>query len=128
VIVLDTHAFVWWREENSNLSSRARRTIESAERIAVPTACCFEIASLERRGRIRLDRGAAAWLRAALSAPGIEPVSLTAEIATEAGRLPDTFPGDPIDRVVYATATSLGSKIVTRDRRIAEHDPSRVVW
>lgn len=128
MIVLDTHAFVWWREENSNLSSRARHAIESAERVAVPTACCFEIATLERRGRIRLDRGATAWIRAALSAPSIEPVPLTSEIAAEAGRLPDTFPGDPVDRVVFATALSLGSKIVTRDRRITEHDPSRVVW
>lgn len=128
MIVLDTHAFVWWRDGHRGLSRRARLTIESAARIAVPTACCFEIATLERRGRIRLDRGAAAWLRAALSAPGVEPFPLTAEIATEAGRLPDTFPGDPVDRVVYATATALGSKIVTRDRRIAEHDPARVVW
>lgn len=128
MIVVDTHAFVWWREENRNLSRRARRAIESADRIVVPTACCFELATLERRGRIRLDRGLRAWIRSALAAPGVEEFPLTSEIATEAGRLPDTFPGDPVDRIVYATATWLASPIVTRDRRIAAHDPQRVVW
>ena len=128
MIVVDTHAFVWWREENENLSQRARKAIESAGRIVVPTACCFELATLERRGRIRLDRGVVAWIRAALAAPGVEVYPVTGDIATEAGRLPDTFPDDPVDRIVYATAASLGSQIATRDRRITDHDPPRVVW
>jgi len=128
VIVIDTHTFVWWRDENENLSRRAKHAIESAGRILVPTACCFELATLERRGRIRLDRGVVAWIRAALAAPGVEAFPVTSDIATEAGRLPDTFPGDPVDRIVYATAVSLQTPIVTRDRRITEHDPARVIW
>lgn len=128
MIVLDTHALVWWREENRKLSRRARRAIESAERIVVPTICCFELATLERRGRIALDRGVSAWIRALLAAPGVEEHPLSGEIAAEAGRLPDGFPGDPVDRIVYATATRLGSRIVTRDSRMAAFDGARVVW
>lgn len=128
MIVVDTHAFVWWRDQNRNLSRRAKRAIETAERVVVPTACCYELATLERRGRIRFDRGVTTWLRAALAAPGVEPYPMTNDIAVEAGRLPDSFPGDPVDRIVYATATALGSKIVTRDQRITDHDPDRVIW
>ena len=128
MIVLDTHAFVWWREENRLLSRRAKRAVESASRVIVPTVCCYELAALERRGRIRLDRGVSAWLRAALAAPSVESYPITTEIAIEAGCLPDTFPGDPIDRIIYATATSLRSRLITRDRRITDHDPASVIW
>ena len=128
MIVVDTHAFVWLREENRLLSRRAKRAIETAERVVLPTVCCYELASLERRGRIRFDRGVTAWIRTATSPTNVEPYPLTSEIAIEAGRLPDSFPGDPVDRIVYATAAALGSKLVTRDRRITEHDPGRVIW
>jgi PIN domain nuclease of toxin-antitoxin system len=128
VTVLDTHALVWWREESRSLSRRAKRVIESADRVVVPTICCFELATLERRGRMTLDRGVSAWIRAAMAAPRVEELPLSGEIAAEAGRLPDGFPGDPVDRIVYATATWLGSRLVTRDKRIATFDRARVVW
>jgi len=128
VIVLDTHAFLWWRDESPRLSETARTAIEEAGRIGVPTACCLEIATLDRRGRITLAGGATRWIRAALADPRVEEIPLTAEIAIAAGRLPDTFPGDPVDRVVYATSSVTGSRLVTRDRRITNHDPRRVVW
>jgi PIN domain nuclease of toxin-antitoxin system len=128
VIVLDTHAWLWWRDENPLLSSVARQAIEDAPRVGVPTACCLELATLERRGRLRLDRDVRSWIRAALDVVAIESVPLTDEIAVAAGRLPESFPGDPVDRIVYATAVALRTKLVTRDRRITYHDPTRVVW
>ena len=128
MIVLDTHAFLWWRDEDPRLSDAARAEIEGADRIGVPTACCLEIATLDRRGRITLAGGATKWIRAALADPRVVEIPLTAEIATEAGLLPEAFPGDPIDRVVYATSTVTGSRLLTRDRRISNHDPRRVVW
>lgn len=53
---------------------------------------------------------------------------MTAEVAIEAGRLPESFPGDPLDRVIYATAVSANAPLVTRDMRITAHDPARVIW
>jgi PIN domain nuclease of toxin-antitoxin system len=128
VIVLDTHALLWWRDGSPRLSAAARQAIENADTVGVPTACCLELATLERRGRIALDRDARRWIRAALADERIEELPLTAEIAIEAGRLPETFPHDSVDRVVYATAAVAGSRLVTRDRRITAHDPQRVVW
>lgn len=128
MIVLDTHALLWWRDESARLSGPAQRAIATADRIGVPTACCLELATLERRGRIALDRGAATWIRSALAADRVEELCLTTEIAVEAGRLPATFSGDPVDRVIYATAAALGCRLVTRDRRIHAHDPARAVW
>lgn len=128
MIVLDTHAFLWWRDENPQLSATALTAIEGADRIGVPTACCLEISTLDRRGRITLAGGATKWIRAALADPRVEELPLTAEIAIAAGDLPESFPGDPVDRVIYATSRATGSSLVTRDRRITDHDPRRAVW
>ena len=128
MIVLDTHAFLWWRDEDPRLSEAALTAIEESRLIGVPTACCLEIATLDRRGRITLAGGATRWIRAALADPRVEEIALTSEIALAAGELPESFPGDPIDRVIYATSRATGSSLVTRDRRIANHDPRRVVW
>jgi PIN domain nuclease of toxin-antitoxin system len=128
VIVLDTHALLWWRDGSRRLSRVARRQIESASEIGVPTACCLEVAALERRGRIALQGGAARWVRAAVAGDRVIELPLTTEIAIVAGALPDAFPGDPVDRVVYATAAVTGSRLVTADRRITAFDRVRVVW
>ena len=65
MIVLDTHTLLWWQDESPKLSLDAQRLIESADRVGVPTACCLELATLERRGRVTFDRDVRAWLRTA---------------------------------------------------------------
>jgi PIN domain nuclease of toxin-antitoxin system len=45
-----------------------------------------------------------------------------------AGSLLSPFPGDPADRIIYATTVAKDARLVTADRRIARHDPIRVVW
>lgn len=42
-------------------------------------------------------------------------------IAATAVGLPDTFPGDPADRLIYATAVERGWRLVTKDRRLRDH-------
>jgi PIN domain nuclease of toxin-antitoxin system len=119
---------VWWRSGDRRLPRRTLGRIEQSEWIGVPTACCLELATLVRRERIRLDRDVRTWIRGALADERVEAVELTSEIAVGADRLPSTFPGDPVDRVVYATARALGCDLVTSDDRITRHDPQRVVW
>jgi PIN domain nuclease of toxin-antitoxin system len=58
----------------------------------------------------------------------VEALPVTADVAIEAGRLPESFPGDPVDRLAFATAVSENALLVTRDERITAHDPARVVW
>jgi len=42
--------------------------------------------------------------------------------------LPATFPGDPADRLIYATAVAHGVRLITRDERISAFDPQRTIW
>ena len=51
-------------------------------------------------------------------------------IAAAAVELPMSFPGDPADRIIYATAIHNGWQLVTKDRALRTHKhPKRVtIW
>ncbi len=73
---------------------------------------------LEVKGRISLPFSCLEWVQRALRAPGISLADLTPEIAIESTCLPGHFHGDPADRIIMATAKSLGATLITKDRRI----------
>jgi PIN domain nuclease of toxin-antitoxin system len=126
VIVLDTHAWIWWRAEPGRLSVPAARAIAEADRIGVSSISMWELGMLVRRGRISLDRDVALWMRQALADSRIAVLAPGAGVALAAALL--NFPGDPADRLIYAAASQAGARLVTRDARIARFDPARVLW
>lgn len=128
MILLDTHAWLWWAAGGEKLSPRAREAISTASSIGVSPLSCFEIATGVRKGRIGLDRPVTRWLRDALGAEGIAVVDLHPQAAAFAGRLGPAFTGDPIDRLLYGTARHLDVPLVTGDRRLREADPHRTLW
>jgi PIN domain nuclease of toxin-antitoxin system len=129
VIVLDTHAWVWWVAAPDRLSGPARRAVEGAEAVGVAAISCWEVAMLALRKRIALDRELSRWIRQALAQPGIAALPITPQIALEAALLErEGFGGDPADRLIYATARDTGATLVTRDQRLREFDPRGTVW
>jgi PIN domain nuclease of toxin-antitoxin system len=128
VTVLDTHAWIWWVSDPDRLSRPARREIARASRIGVPGICCLEVAVGVRRGRISLDRPTLDWLEDAVAQPRVELLPLTPSIAVKAADLPTTFPGDPADRVITATAVLLSAPLVTRDEGIRAFSGVRCIW
>ena len=128
MIVLDTHVWLWLVAEPARLSEPARQAIDDAETLGVCAISAWEVATLVRRGRIELDRDARSWIRQALAGARLAAVPVTPEIGTVAGLLGDDFPGDPADRMIYATATVAGSRLVTRDAALREYDTARTVW
>jgi PIN domain nuclease of toxin-antitoxin system len=128
VIVIDTHTWLWWVNDETILSRPARRAIDGAEAVGVPTIAAMEVAALVRRGKIMLGAGARTWVGQALALDRVLELPLTADVAIEAGSYGDDFVGDPADRIIYATAIVSGSKLVTRDRFLRTYDPVRTVW
>lgn len=106
----------------------ARGEIDTAERVLVSTMSVWEIATLVRRGRISLDRDVLQWCGQALGRPATSEVPIDAAVALTAGSLPDAFPGDPGDRLIYATAVVCRAALITRDERITAFDPERCRW
>jgi PIN domain nuclease of toxin-antitoxin system len=129
VIVLDTHAWLWWLSAPDRLSDAAAEAIAAASQLGVSTLSAWEVAMLVARGRIALDRDVSSWVGQGLADARVESLPPSAQVAVEAGLLDSrSFPGDPVDRLIYATARSLGATLVTRDRAIRAFDSRSTLW
>ncbi len=84
---------------------------------------------LEQEDRMALDRLALRWIKAGLAREGVLAMPLTPELAVEAGTLDaNVFPGDPADRMSYATARAAGAALITRDERLRDCNPRGTLW
>ena len=133
MILLDTHVLLWWQAGGDRLSVRAAREIARADTVLVSPISCWEVAMLESRGRIALDRDVHAWVSDLLDNEGIEPAELTPQAAVGAGVLASAgFPGDPADRFLYATASELLVPFITKDAGIRAYAKTagevRAIW
>lgn len=126
--VLDTHAWLWWVGGDPRLSADAKAAIAADGEPVVSGISVWEVATLERLGRLTLLPDIRTWVRRALAHEGATSQPMTPEIALAAGSFLPPFPGDPADRIIYATALVTGAQLVTADRRLARLDPGRVVW
>lgn len=128
MIVLDTHAWLWWMTRDPRLSAKVKRRIDATE-VGIASMSCFELVLLERRSRVALDRNVRSWIEFALARDGVRALALDATVATEAALIdPLGFPADPADRIIYATARAHGAVLATKDERIRAHDPERTLW
>lgn len=129
MILLDTHVLVWLAAQPDRLSEVALAAIEAEPNRAIAAASAQEIAYLAVRGRLSMDRPVERWLSDAMAIHSVRAVAATVSTSLRAGSLdPDRFHGDPIDRLLYATAVEHDARLVTADRRLLEFDSERTVW
>jgi PIN domain nuclease of toxin-antitoxin system len=121
MIVLDTHIWLWWvNEDVSNLGVTRKEQIESSDEVVVSAISCFEVAWLERHGRIELPCDRANWFEKALSGSGITLVSITPQIASIAVDLPEHH-RDPQDRLIIATAIAHEACLMSVDSQFQKY-------
>lgn len=105
-VVLDTHIVHWWSAEPERLSPAAARALSDADELAVSAISWFELAWMAKHERIVLTIPLRSWLEQL--AAQFRTVGITPAIADTAVSLPSSFPGDPADRLIYATAVEHG--------------------
>src|SRR5207249_794039 len=86
----------------------------------------WEVASLQERGKLRLDVPVRDWLEEATAAPLVHRVGISPSIAAES-TLPATRGWDPADRIVVATARVLGATLLTQDARMIQSGLVRTI-
>lgn len=133
MIVLDTHALLWWASGDSQLSAKALSAItgvlEHPEgEILVSAISAWEIALLVDKGRLSLAMGLDDWLDAVQEIDGLRVVPLDAATAVESTRLPGNFHNDPADRMIVALARHFNAALVTADEKIRAYRHVRTVW
>lgn len=128
--VLDTHVLLWWKADRRRLSTTARRHLDETPELLISPMTFWEVAILVGKDRIALDRPTATWARDVLAEPRVALVPVSPEIAVAAAEFVD-FHGDPVDRILAATAEHLRCPILTKDRLIRDYARGRAlsaVW
>ena len=130
MILLDTHVVLWLTSDPTKLSPKARKTIEqarkNAESVAISDITLLELATLARKGRIRLTISLESFLQEIEARFAVLPISSRACARTL--QLPASYPKDPADRLIGATALVEGLSLVTADREILLSKALATIW
>jgi PIN domain nuclease of toxin-antitoxin system len=132
VIVLDTHALIWWVNGDDQLTPRARKSIEKElagdGQILVSAISAWEIAMLVEKGRLALTMDIDDWLATVASIEGVAFVPISPDMAVQSVRLPGEFHPDPADRMIVALARHHSAPLVTADAKIQAYRHVKTVW
>lgn len=127
MILLDTHALLWWLLDDQRLSVPAREQIRRSDQIVfVSSASGWEIATKHRLGKLGLGSWDPATLPTLLEGDRIDVLPVSLAHALEAGLLPGPH-RDPFDRVLIAQSRIEGLSIVSRDPVFSEYG-LEVIW
>jgi PIN domain nuclease of toxin-antitoxin system len=125
-VLLDTCALIYVANGDP-ISAKARAAILRAaggDGVLVSPVSAWEVGLLSRPGRkapVRFLPDPKTWFSRLLAQPGVREAALSPEVAIDSSFLPPPIHGDPADRLLIATARSLGVPIVTRDRLITAY-------
>ena len=119
--LLDTGVWLRAVNEPQTIPRSALRLLQTPRDIyGLAAISLWEIGKKVQVGRLPLPKDLPAWFADAL-APNIEVFALSAEIVTDAMRLPEFPNRDPADELIVATARVIGATLMTRDRRILDY-------
>lgn len=120
-ILLDTHIWVWWLTASSPLKQRERDALDAAaesRELHIAAISLWEVQVLHARRRLDLPVAFSDWLARAADPDVISILPLDIDVVLAADALPESFHGDPADRLIVATARAHAMQLATRDAAI----------
>ena len=130
MILLDTHVVVWLAFDQNKLSRRARTAIDKARQtaaaLAISDITLLELATLAEKDRVNLSLSVESFLQEVESRFVVLPMN--ARVCARAVGLPESYPKDPADRIIGATALVEGLSLLTADREIRKSKAVRTIW
>jgi PIN domain nuclease of toxin-antitoxin system len=123
MLLLDTHALLWL-DSGAPMARESIAAIDDAAgrgEVLVSPVSAWEIGLLVQKGRIRLDLEPLPWFERFLGLPGVRLTPLGVAAAIASSFLREPFHGDPVDRLLVATARELAATLITRDTKILSY-------
>lgn len=118
--LLDTCALIWLGMGGGDLSADAKRRIGVASSLHYSSISAWEVARLQKEGKVAIPIDPAGFLADLADMYGISAIPPDDEIMLRAALLPD-FHKDPADRIIIATALANGMSIVTADGKFPRY-------
>jgi PIN domain nuclease of toxin-antitoxin system len=129
MILLDTHVVVWLAFQPNKLSKRAKEVIRAARLqggLAIAGITLLELAWIAENRRVETTFSVESFVRQCAAKMTVLPI--TPEIAARAVSFPESYPKDPQDRLIGATALVEGIQLVSHDRLIRKSGIVPVIW
>ena len=113
-VLLDTHVFLWWANDDRRLSAPARKAIADAADAFLSVASCWEMAIKVSRGRLTLPRPIEQFVPEQLGMNGVQLLQIELDDVARVATLPFHH-RDPFDRLLAAQALSEELTLVSAD-------------
>lgn len=125
-ILLDTHALMWWVDDDARLSGAARAAVFAASRVFASHVSLWELAIKSAIGRIALAPSAERWFSEQVAATRFVELPINKHHIGAVERLP-LHHRDPFDRLLICQAIEDGLTIISKDQAFREYDVD-VAW
>jgi PIN domain nuclease of toxin-antitoxin system len=131
MIVLDTHAWVWFVSNPELLSKKAKKSLDAAVEendLLISSISAWEVALLVAKKRLTLTMELSDWIAKSEMLPFVKFIPVDNSVAVKSVNLPQPLHSDPADRIIIATAISLGVPLVTKDEKILKYPHVQTIW
>jgi len=131
MIVLDTHAWVWFVSNPEYLSKLAKKSIDAAideKGLLISSISAWEVALLVDRKRLKLTHDVSDWVAKSEMLPFVQFLPVDNLIAVKSVNLPQFLHNDPADRIIIATAMTIATPVVTKDEKILNYPYVETIW
>lgn len=131
MILLDTHAWVWFISNPEKLSKKAKNSIDKAlkdNEILISSISAWEVALLVSKKRLELTIDVSDWITSSERLHFIRFIPVDNAIAIRSVYLPEPLHHDPADRIIIATSMAYGAPIITMDEKILNFPHVQSIW
>jgi PIN domain nuclease of toxin-antitoxin system len=129
MITLDTLALVYWLRGQDDLSPAAHEAIErelAEGEVLISTISVFDVVQFVEDGRLALSIDTRSWLSTLVSIEGVRMVPVDTSIAVRAASMSPELSSH--QRMIAATARTLGGALVTPDARVKALTYVDTIW
>jgi PIN domain nuclease of toxin-antitoxin system len=128
-VLLDTCSLLWAVAFPERLTPRTQQVLRLADtEVLVSVISCAEIARIQARRRIALDRHWKFWFRHYVAVNNWPCLAINLDVMEEAYSLPEPFHSDPADRILVATARLNNCTLLTADRKLLDYPHVKTMW
>ncbi len=126
-VLLDTHAFLWWINDDARMSERAREVFSDGDsELMFSVASSWEMAIKMGLGKLTVSGELGSYLSTRLAENAMEVLPISLGHTVGVTELPDHH-RDPFDRLLVAQALAEDLLIASADPQIARY-PVEVLW